>query len=81
MTESDFNKLLITEIESLKTDLRQNFSELRTEMKNINAELDNRHDNYNNKFLTIKSFEKYLTFLILFITGAYTYVTILFGIH
>jgi hypothetical protein len=81
MTESDFNKLLITEIESLKTDLRQNFSELRKEIRNINTELDNRHDNYNNKFLTIKSFEKYLTFLILFITGAYTYVTILFGIH
>lgn len=80
MTESDFNKLLITEIESLKSDIRQNFSELRTEIKNISTELDNKHDIYNNKFLTIKTFDKYLAILILLITGAYSYITLLYNL-
>lgn len=78
MSDTEFNKLLISEIESLKTDMRQNFSELRGDIKNINTELTNKTDSCNDKFLSSKTFWKFAAIILTLVAGSYSYTTLLF---
>ena len=73
MPDPEFNKLLISEMESLKVDMREGFAEVRKIVYQMNKELRCKSDDCSEKFLQNTTFWKCYAIILTLILGSYSY--------
>jgi hypothetical protein len=79
-SNTDFNELLINELNNIKTDMRHGFSELRKTIKDNDTNYYNNYKDCSNKFLEKNTFYKVLSIIIILILGSYSYTSIVINI-